>query len=69
MVKEKVEAVTIGTKVQQARAHIQKHKQTYLAAAGASIVTALIMRRPVQIVNVVSPEFKLVEVSREIHAI
>ena len=59
MLKEKTHALTVGTKYQKAKQHVQDNRNSYLAGAGGLAVGALgvllLTRAPMQINNTVAP--------------
>lgn len=59
MLKEKTHALTVGTKYQKAKQHVQDNRNSYLAGAGGLAVGALgvllLTRSPLQINNTVAP--------------
>jgi len=61
MLKEKTHALTVGTKYQKAKQHVQDNRNSYLAGAGGLTVGALgvllLTRAPMQINNTVTPVF------------
>jgi hypothetical protein len=62
MIREKTEAIAVGTKYQQVRAHVQRNKPTYIAgisgvAVGAVGVVLLNRSGGVSIVNTIAPVF------------